>query len=247
MRRIQEIIAFVRNDDGWHRQDRRRATLYPIRSDLLCLFVHNRLAPVRGQIGFFDLVNCNAPRNSNPNDNHVCWKTGAMREYLQSAQGRRGSAINQRSTLEVPAACGASGAIAIICRILRPTNPVDRQLPDTVFHLRENIEHSRNALMRGKKGNRGRIVQCGNGRSEPSKRGTLIAQNFCGPCDCTGNFVRVSLSFGHQFGKQRFPRGHVCTPEPARPTNPSPTSHLRHQFHSTSACSPMWGLFRRFA
>lgn len=149
MRRVQEIIAFVGNEDGWHRQDSRCATFCPLRTELLGLSVHDWSSPVRGQIRFFDLLNCHALWNSNPNDSHVGWKTGAMCEYLQSAQGSSRSAINERRPLEVPAAPGASSALAIIRRIRRLANPVDRQLPNTMFHLRENVEYANNAMMRG--------------------------------------------------------------------------------------------------
>jgi len=48
----------------------------------------------------------------------------------------------------IPAATGTPRALAIIGGILCLTNPVNGQLPNTVFDLRQNIIHMHRALMR---------------------------------------------------------------------------------------------------
>jgi hypothetical protein len=48
----------------------------------------------------------------------------------------------------IPAATGAPCALAIIGRIFCHANPVNGQLPDTVFDLRQNVIYAHGALMR---------------------------------------------------------------------------------------------------
>jgi hypothetical protein len=48
----------------------------------------------------------------------------------------------------IPAATGSPRAIAIIGGIFCLANPVNGQLPDTVFDLRQNVIYAHGALMR---------------------------------------------------------------------------------------------------
>jgi hypothetical protein len=48
----------------------------------------------------------------------------------------------------IPAPTGASRALAIICGIFCLANPVNGQLPNTVFDLRQNVIYAHRTLMR---------------------------------------------------------------------------------------------------
>ena len=210
MRRIQEIIALIRDDHGGHRQDSRCAALCPTRADVLGLFCRDRAGPLCRQIRFFDRSDRNALRNSSPNENHVCRKFGAVCEHLQSAERSLGPAVHQRRSLVVPTTTGKPSALAIVCGVFCPANPVDRQLPDTVFHLRKNVVYAGHALGSAEDGDRCRVVQRGDRCFEPSKSCILVTQNFRGPGDRLRQFLGVCL----------FSRDKVCHNE-RTPGNPN--------------------------
>ena len=71
-----------------------------------------------------------------------------MRQQFERAQRSCSPAIQNCRSFMIPAATGTPRALAIIGGILCLTNPVNGQLPNTVFDLRQNIIHMHRALMR---------------------------------------------------------------------------------------------------
>jgi len=70
-----------------------------------------------------------------------------VRKRFQRAQRSRRPAIHDSCSFVIPAATGAPRALAIIGGIFRLANPVNGQLPDTVFYLRQNVIYAHGALM----------------------------------------------------------------------------------------------------
>ena len=140
----------------------------------------------------------------------------------------------------VPTTPGETGALTVICGVFCLANPVDVQLPNTVFHLSKNVIYAGHALGRTKDGNRRRIVKRCDRCSEPPKGSVLVTQNFSSPCDCLRQFLGVCLSSSDHVCQSRRSPGYPHTtrqPECARPPRPDSFSRLRHQFDSTAAIS----------
>ncbi len=162
-----------------------------------------------------------------------------MCEHLQSAERSSGPAIYQRRSLVVPTTTGEPSALAIVCGVFGLANPIDRQLPDTVFHLRKNVVYAGHALGSAEDGDRCRVVQRGDRCSEPSKSCILVTQNFCGPGDRPRQFLGVCLLSRDKVCRNERTAGNpnIQIPEGARAPRPHSLSCPRHQFDSTSASS----------
>jgi hypothetical protein len=147
----------------------------------------------------------------------------------------------------VPTTTGEPSALAIVCGVFCLANPVDRQLPDTVFHLRKNVVYAGHALGSAEDGDRCRVVQRGDRCSEPSKSCILVTQNFRGPGDRLRQFLGVCLlSRDKVCHNERTPGNpNIQIPEGARPPRPHSLSCPRHQFDSTSATSTLHCPFSR--
>jgi len=72
--------------------------------------------------------------------NHIGGQHGAMRKHFQRAQRSRSPAIQHCGPVVIPAAPCALRALAVICGIFCLANPVNGQLPNTVFDLRQNVK-----------------------------------------------------------------------------------------------------------
>jgi hypothetical protein len=81
-------------------------------------------------------------------DDHIGRKHGAVRKQFQRTQGSRSPSIQHCRSFVIPAATGAPRAFAIIRGIFCFTNPVNGQLPNTVFDLRQNVIYAHRTLMR---------------------------------------------------------------------------------------------------
>ena len=164
-----------------------------------------------------------------------------MCEHLQSAERSRGTAVHQRCSLVVPTTTGEPSSLAIVCGVFCLANPVDRQLPDTVFHLRKNVVYAGHALGSAEDGDRCRVVQRGDRCSEPSKSCILVTQNFRGPGDRLRQFFGVCLFSRDKVCRNERTPGNpsIQIPEGARPPRPHSLSCPLHQFDSTSATSTL--------
>jgi hypothetical protein len=81
-------------------------------------------------------------------DDHIGRKHGAVRKQFQRAQRSRSPAIQHCRSFAIPAATGAPRALAVVCGIFCFANPVNGQLPNTVFDLRQNVIDAHRTLMR---------------------------------------------------------------------------------------------------
>ena len=133
----------------------------------------------------------------------------------------------------IPAASRYACALAVVCGIFCLANPVDRQLPDTMFHLRKDIVYANDSLGCAKDSNRGFVIKTGNRRSEPPEGGIPVSQHFRGPCQRFAKIFRVTV--GRRSLLDGISNHRIERTEPACSDS---SSGLRHQFDFTAIAYP---------
>ncbi len=81
-----------------------------------------------------------------------------MLKHFQRAHRSRSAAIHYSRSFVIPTATGSLRALAIIGGIYCSANPVNGQLPNTVFDLCQNIIYAHNASMRAQARDRCSVV-----------------------------------------------------------------------------------------
>jgi hypothetical protein len=71
-----------------------------------------------------------------------------VRKHFQRAQRSRIPTVQHCRSLVIPAATGAPRTLAIIGGIFCLADPVNGQLPNTVFDLRQNVIYAHRTFMR---------------------------------------------------------------------------------------------------
>lgn len=96
----------------------------------------------------------------------------------------------------IPSAAGAPRALAIVCLILCRANPVNRQLPDTVFDLRQHVVYAQGTLMCAQARNRCGVIQSCYWCTEPPKCSFFATQDFRGLRNRLRQFLWLSFGRG---------------------------------------------------
>jgi len=78
----------------------------------------------------------------------------------------------------IPAATGAPRALAIFTGYFAFANPVNGQLPNAVFDLRQNVIHAHRTLMRVQARDRRGVTQSPDGCSKATKGRIFVTENF---------------------------------------------------------------------